>query len=547
MNRNHYVKQYLPIVCIFLVLLGLIAFNGLMEPRGAEARRALVTFEMMQNGDMMKPYLHGHPYFNKPPLYNWVLAFFFTAFGSMSEWVLRLPGVLSLVLTSLVFYLVGRPYLGKRVAMLGALASLTATDMLFYGSINAGEIDLFYALITSLQVLAIFWFRQKEKWLTLFMVSYFLAAIGTLTKGLPSLAFQALTLMAYLGYTRSFKRLFGWQHFVGIGLLVSIVAGYFIVYAQTGDALAFVVNTFKQASQRSANEYGAMDIALNLIIFPFEFIQRLLPWSLALVFLFNKTIRSHIRQNPFIAFIVVFFLVNIPIYWTAPELRIRYTYMFFPFCTTLFIWIIFKSFELKIKVQALIKGVLLSAMTLCGIGLIPISAVISDLTIAQYVTLFGSSLLIFYIVYLHYRSTWNFEGYWSIVFTLVLLRMVYNIVGMPYTSASLPDYSQLTSDMIKTSAGKPIHYYGRLTSIEPNFSLFGHDFYRHTLLIPQDYSADFAYYDALYRNEVMDNTNQITSGDFYIVSESEWVEGLQPLDTIPNMIGGQNYYFCKGN
>ncbi len=71
-----------------------------MEPRGAEARRALVTFEMMQNGDMMKPYLHGHPYFNKPPLYNWVLAFFFTAFGSMSEWVLRLPGVLSLVLTS---------------------------------------------------------------------------------------------------------------------------------------------------------------------------------------------------------------------------------------------------------------------------------------------------------------------------------------------------------------------------------------------------------------------------------------------------------------
>ena len=85
-----------------------------MEPRGAEARRALVTFEMMQNGDMMKPYLHGHPYFNKPPLYNWVLAFFFTAFGSMSEWVLRLPGVLSLVLTSLVFYLVGRPYLGVR-------------------------------------------------------------------------------------------------------------------------------------------------------------------------------------------------------------------------------------------------------------------------------------------------------------------------------------------------------------------------------------------------------------------------------------------------
>jgi 4-amino-4-deoxy-L-arabinose transferase-like glycosyltransferase len=81
-------------------------------------------------------------YYNKPPFYIWVIGASFSLFGTINEFALRFPGISSLLLTAYIIYFIGKDYLNKRVALLGAGIFLTMADLLFYGSINAGEIDL---------------------------------------------------------------------------------------------------------------------------------------------------------------------------------------------------------------------------------------------------------------------------------------------------------------------------------------------------------------------------------------------------------------------
>jgi 4-amino-4-deoxy-L-arabinose transferase-like glycosyltransferase len=102
---------------------------------------------MMQNNNWIVPFQYGYPYCNKPPFYNWVIGSSFILFGTINEFTLRFPGVISLLLTAFLIYSIGKNYLNNHVALLGAGIFLTMADLFFYGSINAGEIDLFYTLI----------------------------------------------------------------------------------------------------------------------------------------------------------------------------------------------------------------------------------------------------------------------------------------------------------------------------------------------------------------------------------------------------------------
>ncbi len=146
-NLSDLLKKHLPYIALFLLVVCILGFNHVLELRAAEGRRAIVTFEMMQNNNWIVPYQYGYPYYNKPPFYNWVIGSSFILFGTINEFALRFPGVLSLLLTAFLIYSIGKNYLNNHVALLGAGIFLTMADLFFYGSINAGEIDLFYTLI----------------------------------------------------------------------------------------------------------------------------------------------------------------------------------------------------------------------------------------------------------------------------------------------------------------------------------------------------------------------------------------------------------------
>src|SRR5580658_6119617 len=90
----------------------------LFEPD--ESRYAQIPREMMERGDLVVPVLQGEPYLDKPPLMYWLIIGSYRLFG-VSEWAARLVPILSLHLTVLLVYFLGRRHLGERAALRGAL------------------------------------------------------------------------------------------------------------------------------------------------------------------------------------------------------------------------------------------------------------------------------------------------------------------------------------------------------------------------------------------------------------------------------------------
>jgi len=180
-----------------LVIAGLTVNLGVLPLQFEEPRRTLVALEMLLRGDYVVLTTHGELYFNKPPLFNWVLIALLRLFGSGEAWVFRLATVASMLGLGLALWCVARRHLGGPTALRATAFLLTFTTLLFYGSLYA-EPDVFFALLVALQALAIFAFEQAGRPLPLFVVSYLLAALGVLTKGLPSIVFQGLTLAAWL-------------------------------------------------------------------------------------------------------------------------------------------------------------------------------------------------------------------------------------------------------------------------------------------------------------------------------------------------------------
>lgn len=311
--------------------------------------------EMMLSGEYIVPHINGWVYYNKPPLFNWMMIGCFKIFGSFEEWVVRMPSILSFLLIGLVNFFFVRKYINKEVAFLSSLFFITSADIFFYGTINAGEIDLFFSLLVFLQIISIFHFHQQKNYLLLFLASYFFAALGTLTKGPPSIAFQGITLLALFIQQKEFKSLLHWKHFAGLGFFLLICGGYFYAYSFQEDPVPFITQLFKEASQRTGVESKITNTLLKSVSFPLLLMQLLLPWSIFILYLFRNKIKRDLKSNALVNFSVLFILSNILLYWFTAELRNRYIYMFFPFCMIILAYFYDKYREEKVAITKWIE------------------------------------------------------------------------------------------------------------------------------------------------------------------------------------------------
>ncbi len=90
------------------------------EPTGA-----VVGLNMVRSGDFVLPRLGGEPFLEKPPLYWWVQAAAYQAFGA-ADWVARLPSALFMTLTLLLVYAATVRLEGPKTGLI-ALAILGST------------------------------------------------------------------------------------------------------------------------------------------------------------------------------------------------------------------------------------------------------------------------------------------------------------------------------------------------------------------------------------------------------------------------------------
>jgi len=321
---------------LLLALPALLLHLGWQPLLVDEPIRALVALEMHYSDQFFAPTLQGFPYYNKPPLFNWLLVALFRLTGRQDEFILRVPTIAALLLYTTALWRVLRPQLGTRLAFTVALAFATTGRVLFYDSF-LGLIDLWHAALTWLGFMAVWYLGQRGQWTRLFVLTYALTAVGFLLKGLPSMVFQGIALLVYCLDTRQWRRLFSWQHVLGVGVMLAILGTYFLIYSRHNSLEVALETLWSQSSQRTVAAQPLADSIQYVLLFPFDFIKHFLPWTLLVAGLLVPGARRWVLGQPFLRYNTLLFLAILPVYWLSPATIPRYLFMLVPLGLTVVI------------------------------------------------------------------------------------------------------------------------------------------------------------------------------------------------------------------
>ncbi len=508
-----------------LLLPALLTHLGLLAFYGDEGIRALVALEMRISGNYITPTMFGEFYYNKPPLYNWLLLAVFHLTGRSDEFIARLPTVFFLLAyAATVWFFVkkhlspqgdrppdnyregdrnpdgyregdrkGRPYHGTdcqlpTVELLTAFALITCGRILFWDSMMA-LIDTSFSWVMYVLFMVIYREGERERYGRLFGWAYLLAAIGFMLKGLPAVAFLGIALVAYFFWVKKWRKLLSLAHLGGMAIFGAVVGGYYALYARQNGLSEVFSTLFNESAKRTFVEHGLGKTALHLFTFPFEMWYHFLPWTLLAIYLFRKNALWLIRQDKFIAWNGLVFLATVLPYWASVEVYPRYLLMQVPLVFTVFFYLHFKNKEAGSPTVRWVEGIF---QGLCWLMLAASFAPLLWKAVAQVPHLhLKTGLLVASMALLTwcYRR-WEAQRMLTFVAVMLVARMAFNWFVLPTRLAV--DFNtqvrQTTLDAVQKMEGRPLFIYKNDLGFQP---VTGYYFTRETGQIVRKQAADF--------------------------------------------------------
>jgi 4-amino-4-deoxy-L-arabinose transferase-like glycosyltransferase len=252
----------------------------------------------IEEGHWLSPHQHGFRFIERPVLMSWIIAALATPFGSINQWIARLPAVLSLLLGGLLVWHVTRKQAGALAALFGVICLFFSPAIL--QKVVTAEVDVMVSVLL-FAAFCIWWAGHDAgrvsivRWVA---VGFVLGAAG-LTKGPQPLAFFVLGIGGFLLIQRR------WHDFPGF-LLANLCAGaivlawYAAVY-QTGD-----VGWWMQHG-RLRPSTTAMQWIAGIIQFAIQFAFEALPGVLLSVPLVAGLYRSgRLRSEQFVLALLLY-------------------------------------------------------------------------------------------------------------------------------------------------------------------------------------------------------------------------------------------------
>jgi 4-amino-4-deoxy-L-arabinose transferase-like glycosyltransferase len=431
-----------------------------------EPIRALVALEMHYSGHFFGPTLQGLAYYNKPPLFNWLLVALFRLTGRQDEFILRLPTIAALVLYAAAIWRMLRPQLGSRLAFTVALAFATTGRVLFYDSF-LGLIDLWHAGLTWLGFMAIWYLGQRGQWTRLFVLTYALTALGFLLKGLPSLVFQAIALLVYCLDTRQWRRLYGWQHVLGVLVMLALLGTYFFIYSRHNSLETALQTLWSQSSQRVVTARPLGESVQYMLLFPLDFIKHFLPWTLLGLCLLVPGAWRRVAAQPFLRYNALLFLAILPVYWLSPATIPRYLFMLVPLALTVVIALYAHYQPAQVPATRLLDKLLLALLALSTLA--PLAPPLLRLLPTEFSILRGVpdswllSLALCLPLALGTYLFWRLADYRLLVlgYYLLVLRLAFDVFIFPARMQTSPEVAYRT-DAIRVgreTKGRPLALY----------------------------------------------------------------------------------------
>lgn len=506
--------EQLTILTIVLYVISLF-YNLHLEPlRLEEPRRGLVALEMLMNNNFIVTTLLNETWYDHPPLYNILLALSLKIFG-FNTFALRFPCALSLLLTGVLIYRIGKIYVSKNFGIISALFYLISVDIYFYFSTLA-EIDIFYSLLVLLSLFSIFHFYQKKQFYQLFLFAYFFITLAFLTKGFASYAFIVLTLLTYFISQKNFKKLFSLAHIIAVIGALALLGLYFYAYSLYADLPEYLSKMWGLTSSRTVLERGLSKLIVHFITFPLNFIAVLFPATLFLLFMFDKVQIKKIKQHPLFVFLVLTFLVNFIVYLISPGAKIRYTYMFFPMVIMVLSYPFYNQINDRSKKLKLFYNIIKSLMVLVSAVMIiaPFLLIKQNPIFLNYsLAIFG--LFILACLYLNLKTVGLIKSV-SVILFFVIGRLAFDHIAIPLKADSPKNKQQkIYADEIHKIIGNDKKLY-ILSNDDVNSTNKATKFDN----IPFKFYETAAYLE-MYREKIITKTTHLNKQGFYIINLEE--------------------------
>ena len=218
----------LAVVALFTIFFGIgsIPLLDPDEPVYAETAR-----EMLQAGDLLSPRIFGNYWYDKPPMYYWLVALAQTIFGD-GEFAARFPAGLMAFLTVMMVYMSMTKAFNERAGFWSGIVLTTSVEFFYLGKAAVTDTTLLFFMTG-----AVLSFLHKKYWLM-----YICMALGTLTKGPIGVVFPGTIIFLYLVFSGQLRMLLEMHIIRGI-LLYVLFAGpwYYAMYTVHG--MDFI-NTF---------------------------------------------------------------------------------------------------------------------------------------------------------------------------------------------------------------------------------------------------------------------------------------------------------------
>lgn len=398
-----------------------------IDPRVDEIRRGLVSLEMILSGNYWVPTINGEPYLNKPPLYNWLLAFCYKTMG-INELALRLPMYISIFIFGFIIYRFARIYVKPGTAMLASLFFMTNGRILIYDSLM-GLIDVLYSSLVFLSFMLVWHFGKKEKWYALFISTYILVSVGYLMKGLPSLVYQAFVLVVYFTTQRKWKILFSPAHFAGIAVMLLLLGGYYWVYfskAAISPQTLFgrIITESTMRTYKDDSNY-LKDFIIHFATYPIQFAYHYAPWSIFLLLVIRPRWITTLFSNQFVKYSALLFFACLFIYWLSPYIMARYMFMILPLAFIVAAYYYEEVAAPEDKVKRILDLIFIGLLAILGFGSVALPF-IKEVNHLPNVTAKALLLSICLLV-----SAWlalknaNYR-IWFIIFGIIFVRMGFN-------------------------------------------------------------------------------------------------------------------------
>ncbi|MBK7249554.1 MAG: glycosyltransferase family 39 protein [Gammaproteobacteria bacterium] len=190
------------VLVLSLVGLALIGAGlGLRDPWPAdEPRFASLARDMVASGDWLFPHVGGDLYHDKPPLYFWLLAVAYEAFGGFRGWFL-LPSLLAGLGTLVLVYDFIRRVAGREAGLLAGLTLVSTLQFLL--AMRGAQIDGTLCFLATFSLVALLRHLLLGPAWGWYAAGGFAAGLGVITKGVGFL--PILVLLPYVA-----MRLGGW-------------------------------------------------------------------------------------------------------------------------------------------------------------------------------------------------------------------------------------------------------------------------------------------------------------------------------------------------